>query len=159
QRTDRSTHAGDTGAQAANHKLMLEVLIEATLADELDRHAAEHGKLKSEVVEKAIRGLLAAGPNRQPDELARQLDRLQRAVERIERDQLIATEALAVYVRHWIRLMPLISDPVIDPVENGQGRQFERFIESVSRALARGGTFSKEVVNTTAHIRGNSTRP
>jgi len=78
--------------------------------------------------------------------MAKRLDRLTQQFERIERDQTILIETVALYVRYYLS----VSIPVPESQQEAaraQGRaRFEQFVEQLARRLQRGHSLVKEVV-------------
>ena len=73
------------------------------LAGKLADYAARRGVPQALVVEAALASHLSPdGADRLEAALARQLDRMSRGMERLERHVTISNEALAVFVRFWL---------------------------------------------------------
>ncbi len=76
---------------------------------------------------------------------AKRLDRLSRQFERLERDQNILIETMALYVRYYLT----VSTPVPEAHQEAakaQGKaRFEQFIEQLGRHVLRGRSLVKEV--------------
>jgi len=77
--------------------------------------------------------------------MAKRLDRLSRQFERLERDQNILIETVALYVRHYLT----VSSPIPEAQQEAaraQGRlRFAQFIEQVGRRLQKGRRLFDEV--------------
>ena len=75
--------------------------------------------------------------------VVRRLDRLTRAIERLERDFYISTEALALFVKFWLTTTPPLSDTMRDAAQ-AKGREcYEGFVDALGRRLAKGSTLTK----------------
>ena len=78
--------------------------------------------------------------------IAKRLDRLSRQLDKLERDQNILIETLALYVRYFLT----VSTPVPEAHQEAaraQGRaRFEQFVEQLGRHLLRGRSLVKDVV-------------
>jgi hypothetical protein len=77
--------------------------------------------------------------------ITKRLDRLSRQFERLERDQSILIETLALYVRYFLT----VSTPVPESHQEAaraQGRaRYAQFVEQLGRHLMRGHSLVKEV--------------
>lgn len=77
--------------------------------------------------------------------LIRRLDKLARHLERLERDQTIAIETLALFIRHHLSVTLPIPEGHQEAAR-AQGRlRFEQFIEQLARHLQRGGSLVRQV--------------
>ena len=78
--------------------------------------------------------------------IARRLDRLTRQFERLERDQAIAIETLALFIRYYLT----VSTPVPEAHQEAaraQGKaRFAQFIEQLGRHLLRGHSLVRDLV-------------
>lgn len=101
---------------------------------------------RSAVVEAAVSSFLSPDhADRQEAALARRLDRLTRQVARLERDQRITAETLALFVRFWLTITPPIA-PEDQAAAQAKGRErFEGFVETLGRRIQKGRGFLDEV--------------
>ena len=78
--------------------------------------------------------------------IAKRLDRLSRQTERLERDQNIQIETLALFIRYFLT----VSTPVPEAHQDAaraQGKvRFEQFVEQLGRHLLRGRSLVRDVV-------------
>jgi len=125
----------------------LNLFIQPDHARRLDELAAKKGVSKSSIVAAALASWLSpdAGDQREAA-IAKRLDRLSRQFERLERDQNIQIETLALFVRYFLT----VSTPVPEAHQEAakaQGKaRFEQFIEQLGRHLLRGRSLVKDVV-------------
>ena len=125
----------------------LNLFIQPDHAKRLDELAAKKGVSKSSIVAAALASWLSpdAGDQREAA-TAKRLDRLSRQVQRLERDQNIQIETLALFVRYFLT----VSTPVPEAHQEAakaQGKaRFEQFIEQLGRHLLRGRSLVKDVV-------------
>ena len=125
----------------------LNLFIQPDHAKRLDELAAKKGVSKSSIVAAALASWLSpdAGDQREAA-TAKRLDRLSRQFERLERDQNIQIETLALFVRYFLT----VSTPVPEAHQEAakaQGKaRFEPFIEQLGRHLLRGRSLVKDVV-------------
>lgn len=116
-------------------------------AKRLDELAAKKGVSKSSIVAAALASWLSpdAGDQREAA-IAKRLDRLTRQFEKLERDQNIEIETLALFVRYYLT----VSTPVPEAHQEAaraQGRaRFEQFVEQLGRHLMRGRSLVRDVV-------------
>lgn len=77
--------------------------------------------------------------------LARRLDRMTHAIERLERHGTIGNEALALFVRFWLTSVPPLPDSA-QPAAQAKGREhYEGFVEALGRRLAKGKSLADEI--------------
>lgn len=109
-------------------------------------YAARKRVSQAVVVEAALESYLSAdGPDRLEAALARRLDRLSRASERLERHVTIGNEALALFVRFWLTSTPPAPE-AMQSAAHAKGRErYEGFIEALGRRLATGKVLADEI--------------
>ena len=124
----------------------MNLFIQPDHAKRLDELAAKKGVSKSSIVAAALASWLSpdAGDQREAA-TAKRLDRLSRQFERLERDQNIMIETIALYVRYYLT----VSTPVPEAHQEAakaQGKaRFEQFVEQLGRHMLRGRSLVKEV--------------
>ncbi|AEQ53580.1 CopG family transcriptional regulator [Pelagibacterium halotolerans] len=124
----------------------LNVYFDPSLTAELEALAARRKVSKSQVVEAALASYLSPDAADQREAaITRRLDRLTRAVERLERNQTISTEALALFVRFWLTTTPPLPDTKREAAQAKGRERYEGFVETLGRRLAKGSTLAKEV--------------
>ena len=124
----------------------LNLFIEPEHAKRLNELAIKKGVSKSSLVAAAVAAWLSPTSGDQRDTaMAKRLDRLSRQFERLERDQNILIETVALYVRHYLT----VSSPIPEAHQEAaraQGRlRFSQFIEQVGRRLQKGRRLFDEV--------------
>ncbi|MDD2179263.1 CopG family transcriptional regulator [Acidovorax sp. D2M1] len=124
----------------------LNIFIEPEHAKRLEDLAAHRGVSKSSVIAAALSSFLSPdGGDQREAALARRLDRLSRQFDRLERDQSILIETVALYVRYYLT----VSIPVPEGHQDAaraQGRaRYAQFIEQLARHLQRGRSLVREV--------------
>ena len=125
----------------------LNLFIEPEHAKRLDELAAMKGLSKSSIIAAALASFLSPDSGDQREAaIAKRLDRLSRQLDKLERDQNILIETLALYVRYFLT----VSTPVPEAHQvaaRAQGRaRFEQFIEQLGRHLLRGRSLVKDVI-------------
>lgn len=124
----------------------LNLFIEPEHARRLEQLAAMKGISKSSIVAAALASWLSPDSgDRREAAIAKRLDRLSRQFEKLERDQTILIETLALYVRYFLT----VSTPVPEAHQEAaraQGKaRFAQFIEQLGRHLMRGHSLVKDV--------------
>ncbi len=127
-------------------KTRLNVYLERDHSKRVDELAAMKRLSRSSIVAAALASFLSPeGGARREAATARRLDKLARQFERLERDQTILIETVALYVRYYLSVTTPIPEEHQDAARaQGRGR-FERFIEQLGRHLQRGGSLVKDV--------------
>lgn len=126
----------------------LNLFIPPEHARRLDELATKKGVSKSSIVAAALASWLSpdAGDQREAA-IAKRLDRLTRQFDRLERDQTILIETLALYVRYYLT----VSTPVPEAHQEAaraQGKaRFAQFIEQLGRHLLRGHSLLRDLVD------------
>lgn len=141
-------------------KTRLNVYLQRDHSKRVDELAAMKRLSRSSIVAAALASFLSPeGGERREAATARRLDKLARQFERLERDQTILIETVALYVRYYLS----VTTPIPEEHQNAaraQGRgRFERFIEQLGRHLQRGGSLVKEVYEEIQPGDSDPTRP
>jgi hypothetical protein len=124
----------------------LNIFIEPDHAKRLDQVAAHKGVSKSAVIAAALASFLSPdGDDQREAAIAKRLDRLSRQFDRLERDQNVLIETMALYVRYFLT----VSIPVPEGQQEAaraQGRaRYTQFIEQLARHIQRGRSLVREV--------------
>lgn len=125
----------------------LNVFLEREHAQRLEELSVMKGVSKSGIIAAALASFLSPdGGDRREAAMARRLDRLSQQYERLERDQTILIETLALFIRHNLAVTAPIPE-VHQEAARAQGRlRFEQFIEQLARHLQRGHRLVKDVI-------------
>jgi len=124
----------------------LNVYFDPALSGELEALAARREVSKSQIVEAALAAFLSPdGADQREAAIVRRLDRLTRAVERLERDQSIGNEAMALFVKFWLTTTPPLPEEMRDAAQASGKERYDGFVEAIGRRLAKGKTLTKEV--------------
>ncbi|MCK9504858.1 MAG: CopG family transcriptional regulator [Porticoccaceae bacterium] len=128
----------------SRHRLNL--FIERDHARRLNELSAKKGVSKSSIVAAALASWLSPdAADKREAAMAKRLDRLSRQFEKLERDQNILIETVALYVRYYLT----VSTPLPEAHQEAaraQGRaRFEQFIEQLGRHILRGRSLVREV--------------
>lgn len=124
----------------------LNIFVEPEHAKRLEDLAAHRGVSKSSVIAAALASFLSPdGGDQREAAMAKRLDRLSRQFDRLERDQNVLIETVALYVRYFLT----VSIPVPEGQQDAaraQGRaRYVQFIEQLARHLQRGRSLVREV--------------
>ena len=124
----------------------LNVFLEADHAKRLHELACMKRVPKSGIVAAALASYLSPdGADRREALVARRLEKLCVTFERMERDQAILIEALALFIRHHFAITPPIPDSQQEAAR-AQGRaRFEQFVEQLARHLQRGHSLVQDI--------------
>ena len=117
----------------------LNLFIEPEHARRLDELAIKKAVSKSSLVATALAAWLGptSGDQRETA-MAKRLDRLSRQYERLERDQNILIETVALYVRYYLTVVTPVPEAHQDAAR-AQGRlRFSQFVEQLGRRLQKG---------------------
>jgi predicted transcriptional regulator len=116
------------------------------LTARLDDYAAQKRVPKVQIVEAALDSYLSPdGADRLEAALARRLDRMTRAIERLERHSTITTESLALFIRFWLTHTPPLPDTTQTAAQAKGRERYEGFVEALGRRLARGVSLLDEI--------------
>jgi hypothetical protein len=124
----------------------LNIFIEPEHAKRLGQIAAHKDVSKSAVIAAALASFLSPDAADQREAaIGKRLDRLSRQFDRLERDQNILIETVALYVRYYLT----VSLPVPEghqEAARAQGRaRYAQFVEQLARHLQRGRSLVREV--------------
>ena len=124
----------------------LNVFIEPEHAKRLAQLATHKGVSKSAVIAAALSSFFSPDAADQREAaVGKRLDRLSRQFDRLERDQNILIETIALYVRYFLT----VSVPVPEGQQEAaraQGRaRYAQFVEQLARHIQRGRSLVREV--------------
>jgi hypothetical protein len=127
-------------------KSRLSVYLDAELMEQLETFASRRSKSLSIVAVAAIAAYLSPDmAEREEAAVARRLDRLGRQIERLERDQGISVEMLALFVRFWLTATPQVPEAGQAAARTKGQERYGGFVEALGRRLASGKLFTREV--------------
>jgi hypothetical protein len=109
------------------------------LAQRLAKHAAASGISETAVVEAALEQYLDGAPTDTALIMAR-LDRMGRAHERSQRDQMLHAEAFVAYVNMWFANTPTLPEGAArDKAVAAAEERLKKFLAYVAQQVSRGG--------------------
>lgn len=128
----------------SRHRLNL--FIERDHAKRLDELSAKKGVSKSSIVAAALASWLSPdAADRREAAMAKRLDRLSRQFEKLERDQNILIETLALYIRYYLTVSTPLPEAHQDAAKAQGKARFEQFIEQLGRRILRGGSLVRDL--------------
>lgn len=120
--------------------------LDDALTAELERLAKMPGGSKSAIVTDALRSHFTRGAAHEVDAVLKtRLDRFARAVGRVERNQEILLETLALYVRWQLTVTPPLPESEQAAARASGEARFASFIDQLSRRLAAGRGVGREL--------------
>jgi predicted transcriptional regulator len=124
----------------------LNVFVEPDHAKRLDELATMKGLSRSSIVAAALASFLSPdSADRREAAIAKRLDRLTRQFDKLEQDQNILIETLALYVRYYLSVTLPVPE-AHQAAARAQGRaRFEQFIQQLARHLQRGNSLVREL--------------
>ncbi len=129
-----------------DRKKRLSVYLDAELMRLLADFADRREQSRSVVAEAAIASFLSPDADeRQEAAIAKRLDRIDRNVQRLERDIGIANEAFAIFMRSWLTSTPALPEAAQASARAKGGERYDRFLEALGRRLAKGPKLRQEV--------------
>jgi predicted transcriptional regulator len=127
-------------------KVQTKVFLSRDLSLALDEASRRTRRSKSEIVQVAVASYLSPdGDEAAEAAVVRRLDRIGRALDRLERDVTISNEAVALFVKAWLMATPTLSAGD-QKAQNAKGQErYVGFLEALSRRLAAGRLLRVEV--------------
>ncbi|MDT9600410.1 CopG family transcriptional regulator [Sphingosinicella rhizophila] len=112
----------------------------------LEAFAADRRKSKSLVAEAAIASFLTPDDSdRREAAITKRLDRIVRVLERLERNDTVTLETMALFVRFWLTSTPALPEQTSAAARAKGAERYDRFVEALGRRLANGPGLLKEV--------------
>lgn len=128
-------------------KQQLTVYLEPATFDDLKAYARRRAQPKSLVAEAAIASFLSPDASgRQEAAIAKRLDRIGRVLERLERNDTIALETLALFIRSWLTANPATTDQGSAAARAKGAERYDRFVEALGRRLSSGQSLTSEIL-------------
>ena len=128
------------------NKTRLNVYIERDHGKRLDELATMKNLSRSGVVAAALAAFLSPeGGERREVATAKRLDKLTRQFERLERDQTILIETIALYLRYYLSVTVPVPEAHQDAARAQGKARFTQFVQQLGRHLQRGHSLVREV--------------
>ena len=128
-------------------KIQTKVFLSRELVLALDEASRRTRRSKSEIVQAAVASYLSPdGDEAAEAAVVRRLDRIGRALERIERDVTISNEAIGLFVKAWLTATPSLSGGD-QKTQSAKGQErYIGFLDALARRLASGRLLRSEVL-------------
>jgi hypothetical protein len=98
------------------------------------------------VAEAAIGSFLSPDDSdRREAAIAKRLDRIVRVLERLERNDGITLETVALFIRFWLTSTPALPEQSSPAARAKGAERYDRFVGALGRRLSSGSTVLKEV--------------
>ena len=127
-------------------KVQLSIYLDPEIFSSLEAYAQRQGKPKSLVAEAAIGSFLSPDDaDRREAAIAKRLDRIVRVLERLERNDGITLETVALFIRFWLTSTPALPEQSSPAARAKGAERYDRFVDALGRRLSSGSTVLKEV--------------
>ena len=137
---------GWTCERVSMKKIQLSIYLDPETFRTLDAFAKRRGQPRSLVAEAAIASLLSPDDSdRREATIAKRLDRIARLLERLERNDSVTLETIALFVRFWLTSTPALPEQSSASARAKGAERYDRFVEALGRRLSSGSTVLKEV--------------
>ncbi|WP_454618591.1 CopG family transcriptional regulator [Bradyrhizobium cenepequi] len=134
------------GKERPDKKKCLSVYLDPDLMRLLADFADRRGKSRSLVAEAALASFLSPDADQQKEAaLVKRLDRIDRSLQRLERDVGILNEAFAIFIRSWLASTPPLPEAAQAAARAQGGERYDRFLEALGRRLAQGPRLRQEI--------------
>lgn len=135
-------------------KPRLNIYLDDHVAAQLALLSKRPGTNKSRIVNDALDRFFNPREDREPiNVLVRRLDRMSKALDRLDRNQSIGVETLALFIRYFLTITPPLPE-ADQATAHALGRErFEVFAAQVGRRLAQDKNLLSEVLETIADTR------
>ena len=127
-------------------KIQLSIYLDPDIFRTLDAFAKRRGQPRSLVAEAAIASFLSPDDSdRREAAFAKRLDRIARVLERLERNDSVTLETIALFIRFWLTSTPALPEHSSASARAKGAERYDRFVEALGRRLSSGSTVLKEV--------------
>lgn len=127
-------------------KKRLSIYLDSDISHRLADHAGRREQSRSTIAEAAIASFLSPdAEERREAAIAKRLDRIDRIIQRLERDVGIANEAFAIFMRAWLTSTAVLPETAQAAAHAKGGERYDKFLEALGRRLAKGPRLRQEV--------------
>ncbi|KAB2707104.1 CopG family transcriptional regulator [Brucella intermedia] len=127
-------------------KQRLSVYLDPDLKRRLADFAGRRGQSDSLIAEAAIASFLSPDADeRKEAAIGKRLDRIDRRIQRLERDVGIVNEAFALFIRFWLTSTASLPDTVQAAARAKGGERYDKFLVALGHRLANGPRLRQEV--------------
>lgn len=137
----------------------LNVTLPVELLERINDLAKRKKLPRSAIVEAAVTSFLSPDTAEMHEAaIARRLDRLSRQAARIERDQRVAADMLALFIRFWLTITPPLANDGQSTAQIKGRERFDGFIQTLGRRLQKGSNVLKDIPYDVDEANGTSER-
>ncbi|WP_114391329.1 CopG family transcriptional regulator [Notoacmeibacter marinus] len=127
-------------------KQRLSVYIDPEIMALLADYAARRDHSRSLVAEAAIASFLSPdAAERQEAATTKRLDRIDRRLDRLERDASITVETMAAFIRFWLMTNPPLPEPAQAAAKAQAAKRYDAFVAALGRRLTQGPALRQEI--------------
>jgi predicted transcriptional regulator len=127
-------------------KTQLSIYLDQEIFARLEAYTKRQDRPKSLVAEAAIASFLSPDDSdRREAAIAKRLDRIVRALDRLERNDGITLETIGLFIRFWLTSTPALPEQSSPAARAKGAERYDRFVEALGRRLSSGSTLLKEV--------------
>lgn len=127
-------------------KQRLSVYLDPDLKHRLADFAERRRQSDSLIAEAAIASFLSPDADeRKEAAIGKRLDRIDRTIQRLERDVGIANEAFALFIRFWLTSTASLPEATQAAARAKGGERYDKFLEALGRRLANGPRLRAEL--------------
>lgn len=127
-------------------KIRLSVYLDPDVMHSLADYAERRNQPRSMIAEAAIASFLSPDADeRREAATVKRLDRIDRRMQRFERDLGVSIEAMAVFVHFWLASTPQVPDAAQAATRSKARERYGRFLEALGRRLATGPKLRQEI--------------
>ncbi|MGY4567227.1 hypothetical protein [Bradyrhizobium sp. USDA 3256] len=127
-------------------KAQLSIYLDLETFRSFEAFVKRQGKPKSLVAEAAIASFLSPDESdRREAAIAKRLDRIVRVLERLERNDGVTLETIALFIRFWLTATPALPEQSSPAARAKGAERYDRFVEALERQLSSGSSVLKEV--------------
>ena len=135
-------------------KIETKVYLPADLSKALDQLAVRTRRPKSEIVRAAVAAFLSPdGAERTEAAMVRRLDRMNRHMERIEKEAQVSAEALGIFIRAWLTSTPRLSAEDRAAAQAVGNERYVTFLDTLTRRLTSGASLVDQVFGEPAPVK------
>jgi predicted transcriptional regulator len=127
-------------------KKILSVYLDPDVMQMLADFAGRRGQSRSIIAEAAIASFLSPDADERLEAaITKRLDRIDRNLQRLERDIGIVNEAFAIFIRSWLTATASVPETAQAAARAKGGERYDKFLEVLGRRLAKGPRLRQEV--------------
>jgi predicted transcriptional regulator len=133
-------------SERLDKKKKLSVYLDPEITRMLTDFAGRRGQPQSTIAEAAIASFLSPDADERLEAaITKRLDRIDRNLQRLERDVGIVNEAFAIFIRSWLTATTSVPETAQAAARAKGGERYDKFLEVLGRRLAKGPRLRQEV--------------